>query len=142
MFFLQLFLGWECCTIDALGLLGGILSTWNPKVAKLAPFFTCVVILLEGYFKDLNQEFKILNCYDPYSKRQMFWDEVVESSLFDPLVIIGKDINLVLSTKEIWGSSVRLDPMSGYFINLFNSSNLLDIVPCPLFPTWSNRRSG
>lgn len=101
-----------------------------------------VMALKNAYIILIRAQYVLLNCYDPYSKRQMFWDEVVESSLLDPLVIIGRDINLVLSTKEIWGSSVRLDPMSGYFINLFNSSNLLDIVPCPLFPTWSNRRSG
>ena len=51
------------CLVDSVGKSGGLLSTWNPKVANSVPFLFTAGILLEGYLKDWEGAYKLINCY-------------------------------------------------------------------------------
>jgi hypothetical protein len=44
--------------------------------------------------------------------------------------------------REIWGSRARPDPLANYFSSMFSSTNLVDIVPEVISPTWRNGRLG
>ena len=65
---------WEFCAIDALGLLGGILSAWNPHLVRCKSYHSFVGILLSANFKGLELVFSIVNYYGPYVNRTTFWD--------------------------------------------------------------------
>lgn len=52
------------------------------------------------------------------------------------------DVKINLYDGEVWGVSPRLDPLFDHFVHLFSSHNLFDVIPCPLYPTCSNGRSG
>ena len=66
--------GWEFCAIDALGLSGGILSAWNPRLVRCKSYHSFVGILLSANFKGLELVFSIVNYYGPYVNRTTFWD--------------------------------------------------------------------
>jgi hypothetical protein len=57
-------------------------------------------------------------------------------------LIIGGDLNLTLSSREIWGDHARIDPLADFFSSMFTSAGLVDILPCHISPTWRNGRSG
>jgi hypothetical protein len=57
-------------------------------------------------------------------------------------LIVGGDLNLTLSAREVWGDHARLDSQSFYFSELFSKMGLVDILPFHLSPTWRNGRSG
>jgi hypothetical protein len=45
-----------------------------------------------------------------------FWQPLEDSGfLKDEGLIIGGDLNLTLSSGEVWGARARLDPLSDYF---------------------------
>lgn len=52
------------------------------------------------------------------------------------------DLNFAWSSNEVGGSSRPCDPMADYFISVFKSSNLQDVSPAILSPTWCNGRAG
>ena len=63
---------WEFCAIDALGLFGGILSAWNPRLVRCKAYHSFVGILLSASFKGLDSVFSIVNCYGPYANRTTY----------------------------------------------------------------------
>jgi hypothetical protein len=62
--------------------------------------------------------------------------------LGDKDLIIGGDLNLMTSAREVWGSRSRIDLLSDYFKVLFQSSSLVDVEPVSISPTWKNGRCG
>lgn len=52
------------------------------------------------------------------------------------------DLNLTLSSGEIWGERARLDPLSDFFSSMFASTGFVDISPSLICPTWRNGCSG
>ena len=47
-----------------------------------------------------------------------------------------------MSSYEIWGKRVVLDPLSSFFKHLFDSMGLIDTAPSIAGPTWRNGRVG
>lgn len=82
-FFNKIKLGWMICTVDAVGLSGGLLAAWNPLVFKLCPSVTSLGILLSGNIRGLEKNINIINCYGPYSNRMDFWDRAVTDHLLE-----------------------------------------------------------
>jgi hypothetical protein len=62
--------------------------------------------------------------------------------LSDDDLIIGGDLNLTLSSQEVWGKKARIDPLAGFFSQLFTRAGLVDVLPCQLKPTWRNGHLG
>ena len=90
------------CSLDSKSLSGGLCSTWNPIKGLFNAYHSPAIILLEGRFQGWNQVVKVVNCYGPYSNRKDFWNQRREDGLLlDPTVIIGGDLNLTLSSREI-----------------------------------------
>lgn len=86
--FLKMFPSWHCCGSDALGISGGLLSTWNPLKAHFSSFKVEAGILLEGRLLDLDRSVRLLNVYSPYSKKIYFWDRILCSGLLNDLSLI------------------------------------------------------
>ena len=88
---------WECFTMYSSHLFRGMLLAWNPKKDNFVPYLTGARILLEGWFREMKQQIKILNCYGPYSDRKKILDEVMKSGLLrDPNLIVGGDFNITI----------------------------------------------
>jgi hypothetical protein len=55
---------------------------------------------------------------------------------------LGGDLNITLSSDEHWGSASLTGSGSNLYRDLFNSFNLVDVLPFKLIPTWRNGRRG
>ena len=133
---------WEFCAVDALGLSGGILTAWNPRVVRCKAFRIYAGLLIQASFRGLSYPISILNVYGPYKDRGTFWDNAFDSGFLGaPDLILGGDLNLTLNSSEIWGTKSCSDPLSSYFKGLFDSLELLDIAPPCAGPTWRNGRA-
>jgi hypothetical protein len=87
-------------------------------------------ILLDGFVMDLNKTLKLVNCYGPYGDIQLFWDFVkMDGLLKDHDLLLGGDLNFTLSTREVWGTSSRIDPLETYFNQLLQEEGLIDVEP-------------
>jgi len=142
-YFLKICPTWSCATIDSVGNSGGLLSGWNPCIGQLETFQSALGIFLEGRVSSLPDSVTLLNCDGPYKERLSFW-QLAENTgvLEEESLIVGGDLNLTLSTREVWGVISRLDPLADYFFGLFDAVGLVDVIPKQLGPTWRNGRVG
>jgi len=56
--------------------------------------------------------------------------------------VVGEDLNLILSLKEVLGAHPREYKQSNFFLSFLENSRLMDIEPMNLSPTWRNFRTG
>jgi exonuclease III len=141
--FLQCLPHWCVVALDSLGLLGGLLTEWNPDVDEFHAFGTTSGIFLEGRVKHSKTPFKIFNCYAPYKEHEPFWKELFDSGfLHEDNIIIGGDLNFTLSANEVWGTTTMIDPLVDFIDNLLHRSRLIDLQPSVITPTWRNGRTG
>ena len=110
---------WYMSVVDATGLLGGLLSAWNPNKANFEVYKSVAGIILQGRHIDGVQKINILNCYGPYHHRIPFWNHIRAGGILKQTgLIIGGDLNFTLSASETWGS-MRLDPDADFFTICF-----------------------
>ena len=134
---------WEFCAMGALGLSGGLLTTWNLLIVRCQAFETVVGILVKEKLCGSHSPLSILNCYGPYCNREIFWENAMIGGLLSiPNMIPASDLNLTLNAAEIWGKKYSLDPLGPHFHQLFYSYNMVDIAPSCAGPTWRNGRIG
>lgn len=92
---------------------------------------------MEGHLRIIDKEINLLNIDGPYYYRKIFWEEIIDEGLLQhPNFIIGGDLNMVLSGKEVWGRNNILDVLAPFFSTLFEEVGLVDIEPSPIRPTW------
>jgi endonuclease/exonuclease/phosphatase family metal-dependent hydrolase len=141
--FVKLLPNWYFCGVDSLGLSGGLLTAWNPVKDDCNAFLTPAGILLEGVVKDINKSLKVINCYGPYAEREVFWENIKRVGILkEQNLILGGDLNLTTSSREVWGAHARSDPLQLYFNQLFQVEGLVDVEPLKVLPTWRNGRRG
>jgi exonuclease III len=93
--------------------------------------------------KNNNFSFSVVNIYGPYADRTSFWEDLVTTGFFrDPFLVVGGDLNITLSLREVWGAHPRADRKRLFFQAFFEKANLVDIEPVKLSPTWQNFRTG
>jgi hypothetical protein len=115
----------------------------EPHKDDFDAFLTLAGILLEGVIKDTNLKVKLINCYGPYADRVVFWEELKRIGIFyEENLIIGGDLNFTISSREVWGVVVRVDPLQHFFIHLVQNGGLVDVEPVKILPTWRNGRKG
>jgi hypothetical protein len=91
--------------------------------------------------KDTNSYLSTVNIYDPYSERIPFLEELSSTGAFwNPLTIIGGDLNFSMSLQEVWGLNPRLDAQIIFFNAFIQANRLVYIDPHKLTPTWYNFR--
>ena len=61
-----------------MGLCGGLLTGWNPKVLKVRDFLTFASILVEASYRGFVVSLSCLNCYGPYHDREVFWEAIMD----------------------------------------------------------------
>jgi hypothetical protein len=90
------------------------------NIFNLVLYLTCGGLLLTGFCIASKREISLLNIYGPCLERRRFWNLVADSGLLSVknLVIAG-DLNLTLSSGEIWGGSALVGPLDGFFKALF-----------------------
>lgn len=75
--------------------------------------------------------------------KKSFWDQIFSLSVVkEGNLVIGGDLNFMLSRYEIWGSVAHVDVQSEYFLHKIKSVNLVDVEPIKLKPNWCNRWMG
>jgi hypothetical protein len=127
---------WSFISLDAEGMLGGLITGWSLDFMALtsSTFKTSISVKLKH--KNLDFSFSVINIYGPYSDRVSFWEELKLAGVFsDPLLIVGGDLNFTLSLREIWGPNPREDRQRGFFSTLLESLKLVDLEPVKLAPT-------
>jgi hypothetical protein len=88
------------------------------------------------------QEVALLNIYGPCADKHRFWSHLENIGLLSfPNLIIGGDLNIILSADENWGGAFMSGPTEAFYRELFASNNLIDVLSTRLVPTWRNGRS-
>lgn len=140
--FLKIKKDWHVAATNSNGRSGGMVAMWDPNQASFKAYSFFGGILLSGRLRGIQSIFNLINIYDPYSNRKVFWDRMQLAGILSlPNLIIMGDFNSTLNVDEIWGSSACMDPLARYLNDIFLSQGLVDIRPLPLAPTWTNRRS-
>jgi hypothetical protein len=116
---------------------------WDPSLFNFRAYLSCGGILILGRCLASKQDVALLNLYGPCVDKQSFWSNLDSSGLLSlPNLIIGGDLNLILSADESWGGSFLPGPTEALFKRIFDKNNLIDIRPNRLTPTWRNGRTG
>jgi len=99
--------------------------------------------MLVGRHLESNQEVVFLNVYGPCVEKKQFWTSLANSGfLSTPNLILGGDLNILLSEDEHWGRASPTRMNNAFYRDLFATNNLIDVLPSCLIPTWRNGRSG
>lgn len=53
---------------------------------------------------------------------------------------MGEDFNFPLGNSAIWGDNALVDPLTDLFVRRLEDSELIDIEPIKLKPTWTHKR--
>ena len=123
---------WVVCATNALGNSGGISPMWNPMQFSLIAYKSFTDIILTGYCRGSLMGLCILNVYAPYANRKELWQNLDVCGLLElhPL-IVTRDLNFTMNAEEIWIQKSKLDPLAGYFNEVFACKMLKDISPIP-----------
>jgi hypothetical protein len=91
----------------------------------------------------LEDPLNIVNIYDPCQNRGPYWDKIFSKSFLKyQQVILGGDLKFSLGFSEVWGTHVRVDPLTNFFSQKMVECNLLDIEPIKLKSTRRNNIVG
>jgi len=104
------------CALDSESLSGGLLTTWSPhyRAFSASLFSSEIMVDLEERF--LNSSFWLVNVYGPYADRLPFWEGLSESRVTSSSnIILGGDLKLMLSIREVWGAHPHRDAQEGLF---------------------------
>jgi len=116
---------------------------WDPNARDFQVFNIVDGLLVEGLVRGFEEKVCLLNVYAPCRDRLPFRKKVESSGiLYLENLVLGGDLNLTLGATEVWGGTSLIDPLAGYFKDLFVSTNLVDISLAHLAPTWRNGRLG
>jgi hypothetical protein len=133
---------WMVSVVSLVGKSWGILVAWNPIIFYLQPFLCVGGILLTGIHIPDNSIIFFINVYGPCSGCKIFWEKVEAKGILsmDSLILAG-DLNFTTRSNEFWGPGALLDPLAGFFKELFANNHLVDIHPTELVATWNSGRS-
>jgi hypothetical protein len=131
------------CVASSIGNSGGLLAAWDPNFFDFSSVLSPGGILLAGTYLELNTSLTLLNTYGPCLDHRHFWEKLDCLGLLAIKdIIIAGALNLMLSSKEIWGDRAKMDPLAIFFKSLFTKNALVDLESTELLPTWRNGRSG
>jgi len=127
---------WVTAAVNSIGNSGGLLVAWDPSLFYLNPFMTCGGILFIGRCFATNQELVFLNVYGPCQDRSHFWTHLEKNGILSlPNLILGGNLNIILSEDEHWGGSFLSGSSENLYRDLFTSKNLINILLSRLVPT-------
>jgi hypothetical protein len=111
---------WFTVAVGSIGNSGGLLVAWEPGVFDLRPTLTTGGILCLGHCLATSREIAFLNLYGPCTDRKRFWTNLADSGILSiPSLILGGDLNIILSASENWGGSYAPGANEAFYRNLF-----------------------
>lgn len=141
-YFRRMFPSWFMVASEACGQSGGLAVLWDPVWIKAKAFKCFAGILISALVRGQDLNINILNAYVPYKNRLPFWERLFASEILEiETLMIAGDLNMTLSSDECWGIYRTKDPPADRLKKEFLNSNLVDIVPIKLMPTWDNSRT-
>jgi len=136
-------LKWHIFVIVAMGFLGGLVETWDPKWANFKGYSCFVGILFEGQIWGMCGRIHILNTYAPYKYRTTFCDRLYSFGIMElASLILTSNLSYTIALEEVWGSTTWIDPMVGMFHDALLTHNFIDIYQMDMAPTWDNGNAG
>jgi exonuclease III len=132
---------WSFATSDSIGLVGGLLTVWSPKLSLSD--VACLPSYIKTTLKDsvTGVDYTLINTYDPFVEKKNFWEPFFAKEVMNSQnLIVGGDLNFTLSQNEVWGISARTDPLGPFLQSLLEAHGLVDVQPTKLVPTWRNNR--
>ena len=134
---------WRMETIDAEGHSRGLLIAWSPEITFYAKSDYKDALGTELEDPKTGIRFFFLNVYGPFYDRRIYWESLANERALDQenLILVG-DLNLTLSTTEVWGQNARSDALANFFISLFEQKKLISLQLICLEHTWKNNRTG
>lgn len=93
---------WPFYYVDAVGQLGGLITRWSLTYKALSTTSSNSAISVKLEVKNIGFFFNILNIYGPYSDRITYCEQLANSkALSDSHILVGGDLNLTLSIREV-----------------------------------------
>ena len=102
-------------TSDSIGLVGGLLIVWSPKLSLLD--VSCLPSYINTTLKDsvTGVDYTLINTYGPFVEKKNFWEPFFSKEVMNSQnLIVGGDLNFTLSQNEVWGISARTYPLSPF----------------------------
>jgi hypothetical protein len=128
---------WVIAVVNSIGNSSGLLVAWDPGLFDLRPFVTSGGIMLVGQCLATNQELVFLNVYGPCLDQKQFWTLLANNGLLSiPNLILGGDLNIILSADKHRGGSFSSGSNEAFYRDLFASQNLINVLLTRLVPTW------
>jgi len=130
---------WVSCAVSFVGTSGCLLVSWDPYLFSLVPYLTCGRILLTSLIIATKRKINRLNVYGLCMERNSFWIFLANNGLIsmNSLLVAG-DLNLTVSTGEVWGGTTNSGQLASFFRALFQFHKLIDVQPDKIVPTWRN----
>jgi exonuclease III len=141
---ISLLRGWNFESLGSTQRYRGLYIGWNTRSIKVINswgFKSGIGITILSL--KLEDPLNIFNIYDPCQNRGPYWDKIFSKSFLKyQQVILGGDLKFSLGFSEVWGTHVRVDPLTNFFNQKMVECNLLDIEPIKLKPTRRNNIVG
>lgn len=93
------------------------------------------------FLEALWMELRIVNIYRPFHNHVEFWESLLHSLLLmEYNIILQGDLNFSMEHVESLGNHAQIENLLGFFINMQETNNVIDILILQIKPTWRNHK--
>lgn len=128
---------WLFQAIDVNGRSRDIALGYNPRSINLMGTWGGIGFIgADIYSTELGTEIRMINIYGLCHHRENFWERILVANIFqsDNIILRG-DLNFSLGYLESWGHHAQADPLAGFFEQLLDLHNLINIPFAKIAPT-------
>ncbi|KAJ0971107.1 hypothetical protein J5N97_019066 [Dioscorea zingiberensis] len=137
---------WEWAAIPAIGMSGGIITLWNPRVGQVTPIAFSrfsLHLVISTTAKPKEWVFSIVYNSQNIYLQKFLWHELSAISTLNLPWIISGDFNAILNSEEHRGGSFsNYSVKAKHFNDFINSNHLFDLGFFGPSFTWCNNQNG